>query len=394
MATLQTPTSQQVADGIVSNVELAIAQTIPLLPKEFTRVLAKALGGQLVLVYKYAGFMFLQLFVERASFEPTEVNGRVIRPLVEWGRLVGVGDPVPATRWDGTIDVTVTNQTGSLPANSQLVRSSTGIIYTTTASVLLDAATVQVPVRVSLDGAGTAGNLLVGDELTFANPLPNISPDATVAAVTTAGTDAETESQYRGRVIRRFQARPQGGAYADYRVWAEEVPGIIRAYPYTAAQPGEVDVYVEASVASSGSEDGIPTAGQLDQVAASIEFDVSGLASRRPVGAAVNVLPITRTPFDVTVVGLDVPDVPEAQASIEAALDEFLRDREPFIVGLSVLPRRDKITAADIAGIVGASVAAVGGSVSSVQLEQGGGEVLSHDLGEGEKAKLGTVDYI
>src|SRR5690606_29393047 len=141
---------------------------------------------------------------------------------------------------------------------------------------------------------------------------------------------------YRGRLIRRLQRRPQGGAYADYQAWGEEVPGILNVYPYPSATPGEVDVYVEATVESSRGPDGIPTPAQLAAVEASTEFDEAGLASRRPVNAAVNVYPITRQSFDVVLGGLDASEVdggePAVLEAIEEGEDDWLRARVPFLV--------------------------------------------------------------
>src|SRR6185503_10398260 len=101
---------KEISDLIVSQLESSFSQTIPLLPKAFARVLAKVIAGVFILVYKYAGFIFLQLFVAHATMEETVVNGKRIRPLVEWGRLIGVGDPVAATRAEHVVAVTVTNQ--------------------------------------------------------------------------------------------------------------------------------------------------------------------------------------------------------------------------------------------------------------------------------------------
>lgn len=386
---LSTPTTQSIADSIVSDVEARISATIPLLPKSFTRVLAKALAGSLVIVYKYAGFIWLQMFVAYASFDETEVNGRKIRPLVEWGRLIGIGDPRDATRAEMTIDVSATVLSGSIAAGTQVLFPDTGAIYLTTAAVALTASTVSVTIRATDDYAGADGTLEIGNEVEFANPLPNIVRVATVTAVTVQGADAETEDEYRARVVSRFQSVPQGGAYADYRIWGESVTGIVGIYPYTGV-PGEVDVYVEASVASSGSPDGIPTTAQLAAVAAAIELDDSGLASRRPVNAAVNTIAITRTGFSVNVTGLVADDLAEAKTTLETAVDEFLRSREPYILGLSVLPRKDRITQAAIAGIVDDSVSALGGSVTSVAVVG----VTSYTLSDGEKAKAGTFTYL
>ncbi len=399
---LDTPTTQGTADAIVAQIEGSIGQSVPLLPKSFTRVLAKALAGVVVLLYKYAGFIFLQMFVATATYRETTVNGRVIRPLLELGRQMGVPDPIAAVRAELVLTVTVRTQTGSLPANTQFVRSQTGVVYLSLTSVALDAATVSVTVRASADPSGTGGAGIIGNlpntsELQVVSPPATIVPIAVVAGTSVVGVDAEEiETSYRPRVVARGQARPQGGAYADYREWALGVAGIIAAYPYT-GDPGEVDVYVEATIASSGSADGIPTAPQLAAVATAFELTsagTSGKATRRPVTAAPNALPITRTAFDVRVNGLDIEDVAGAEAAITTALDEYLRSREPFIVGLSVLPRRDRVTQAAVAGVVDSVASALGASVANVTLELIAVPTIAYTLGAGEKAKLNTAIFV
>lgn len=392
---LVTPTTAELSTTIVSQIESSIGETVPLLPKSFIRVLAKVLAGAIILVYRYAGFALLQMFVSTASTQETVVNGRKIVPLVEWGRLVGVGDPERATRTELDVTVTVANQTGSLPAGTQLLHTPSGVLYTSIAAVSLDAPTVTLTVRAASqsgggDGGGDIGNRSPGDVLTFANPLGNVARDAVVASVVAQGADAEDWEVYRARVLRRFQRRPQGGAFADYDAWATSVTGILFAYPYK-GDPGEVDVYVEATEESSGSPDGIPTAPQLASVAAAIDFDDAGLATRRPANAAVNVLPITRTGFDVIITGLIASDLNATKDAIEEAVDEYLRTREPYIVGLSVPPRLDRITRAAISGIADDVADGVNGTITSVDLKLLGVPMPSYTVGTGEKAKLASI---
>lgn len=396
---LTTPTTKEINDNIIAQLEASLNQTIPLLPKSFLRVLAKALAGVFVLLYKYGGFMFLQLFVRTATISQTEVNGRTIRPLVEWGRLIGVGDPAPATSAELLITVTVENQSGFLPSGSQLLNSANGVTYITLGSVALDAATKQVSIRAVSDqagggGAGSIGNLDPGDVVSFANPLANVARNAVVDSQTVTGADGESTDAYRQRIIDRFQKRPQGGAYADYEQWGEEPAGILNVYPYTSECPGQVDLYVEATVDSSGSADGIPTAAQLQEVKDSVELDSAGLATRRPANALVNVFPIERVGFDVRVTGLQVSDLAAVRAEIETALQEYFVAREPFIVGLSVPPRQDRITRSGLSGVVDDVVSAAGGIFGTVFLNVDSLDIELYSLGIGQKAKLNSVEWI
>jgi len=395
----QTPTTKAISENIIAQLEASLNQTIPLLPKSFLRVLSKALAGVFILLYKYAGFMFLQQFVRTASIDPTEINGVIVRPLIEWGRLVDVGDPAPATQAELVIDITVNAQGGALPSNSQLIGASNGVTYITIGSVALAAAVVQATIRAVSDqsgggGAGIIGNLDAGAVVSFANPLGNVARAAAVVSQTVTGADGESTEAYRQRVVDRFQKRPQGGAYADYEQWGEEPAGILNVYPYTSQFPGQVDLYVEATPESSGSVDGIPTPAQLLEVLASVELDDSGLATRRPANALVNALPIVRVGFDVRVTGLLVDDLAQVRTDIEAALTEYFVSREPFIVGLSIPPRRDRITRSALGGVVDDIVSASGGIFSAAILELDSTTIDLYSLGIGEKSKLASVGWV
>jgi uncharacterized phage protein gp47/JayE len=396
---LVTPTTAEVNANIIAQLEASLNQTIPLLPKSFLRVLAKALAGVFILLYKYAGFIFLQIFVQTASDQDTVINGETINPLKFWGRLIGIGDPVAATNAELSISITVTNQTGTLPSSTQLVNANNGVTYITIGAVLLNSATVTATIRAVSDqagggGAGAIGNLNPSDNVTFANPLANVDRTAVVVSQVVTGANGESTEAYRQRIIDRFQKQPQGGALADYEQWGEEVAGIVNIFPYTSDCPGQVDVFAEATVESSGSPDGIPTAAQLQAVLDSIELDQNGLATRRPANALVNTFPITRTGFDVNVSGLVVDNLAQVQADITTGVEEYFLERAPFIVGLTVPPRNDRITSSAVGGVVDDIVSAAGGIFTGVVVKQSAVVITLFALGIGEKAKASTVTFV
>lgn len=396
---LVTPTTKQISDNIIAQLEATLNQTIPLLPKSFMRVLAKTLAGLFTIIYKYVGFMFLQIFVQSASAEETSVNGVTIIPIIQWGRLIGVGDPAPATNAQLLIDITVDIEVGTLAAQTQLINTQNGVTYLTTASVLLDAPIVQVTIEAASDqsggnGSGAIGNLDPGAIVTFANPLANVARNAVVVSQVITGADGEDIEVYRQRIIDRFQNRPQGGALADYVIWGAEPAGILNIYPYTSDCPGQVDVYVEATPESSGDPDGIPTVPQLQEVLNSIIFDENGLASRRPAGALVNTFPIFRVSFDVQVNGLVVDNPGDVQSQIETAVKEYFTQREPFISGLTIGPRFDRITSTGVGGVVDDIVSASEGIFSGVIVLQSASVIDLFTLGIGQKAKAITVTFL
>jgi uncharacterized phage protein gp47/JayE len=391
------PKTSEISAIIISALEAEFNQRIPLLPKAFNRVLAKTLAAVFIIVYKYAGNSLLQQFVRFASNEETVVNGVTLRPLTELGRQFGVGDPVGATQAEHTANITVTTLTGTLPSGSQLLNADNGFVYLTIGDVLLDATTKEISIRASSDqaggnGGGAAGNLELGAIVSFVSPPSNVANDAVVTGQTTTGADAEDTEVYRQRILDFTQKRPQGGAYADYEQWGEETAGIINVYPYT-GDPGEVDVYSEATEASSGSADGIPTSAQLAAVKESIELNAGGRATRRPVNAYVNSYAITRTAFDVVVAGLVVDNETETKALITQAVEQYFTDREPYIAGLSIPPEKDKIAVTEVLGAVSNVVSASRGIFLNVTITQASIGVSLYQLGEGEKAKAATVTF-
>lgn len=399
---MTTPTTSQLSANIIASISAAISQTVPLLPRSFVAVLAKALAAVLIILYKRADFIGLQWFVSTASTGVTTFNGQEIVPLIEMGRQIGVGDPNGATQAEFVATITVQSQTGGLPAGTQIIGAN-GVTYLLVGSVLLDAPAVSGTFRAAGDqlggdGSGVIGNLPVGSSLSFANPLASVARTVIISSINTVGADAENlDVDYRRRVLDRWQKRPQGGALADYEGWGETVPGIINVYPYTGTDPGEVDVYSEATVASSGNADGIPTAPQLAAVLAAINYDSAGLATRRPANAFVNSYAITRTHFDIEVEDLaDVADPVQVQADIEAAIVAYFAAGEPFINGLTVPPRRDRLTRSGLIGVVEDIVTAANGTFTTARYEvTGSGTPLeTYTLGRGEKARAISVAFV
>lgn len=394
---LDTPTTEEINATIIAQIEAALNQTIPAFPKSFLRTLAKVMAAVFILLFKYSGFMFEQIFIATASDQETIVNGVAIVPLTEWGRLIDAGDPTAATQAELTVTITVTNQIGTLASGTQLFGATNGVTYITIGDVLLDAPTKSATIRAVLDqaggdGSGVIGNLDNGQIATFANPLPNVVRDTVVTATTTVGVNAEATEVYRQRVIDAFQKRPQGGATADYEQWAEEVAGIVNTYPYTGSQAGTVDVFSEAD--SSIDPDGIPPPALLQDVLDSIELDEAGIPTRRPANAFIFSLPITRTTFEVRVTALDIPtDQAATEADITEAITDFFLNAEPFILGLTVSPRRDRITSNALNGIVQQIVDAAGGVYGKAIMTQSTLDLEIYILGQGEKAKAGTITF-
>jgi uncharacterized phage protein gp47/JayE len=387
-------TTKEISDEILARLESAFNTSIPLLQRAFNRVVAKALGGSYTLLYQYANWILLQQFVKTASSRSIEVNGTSLNPLQAHGDLVGIYQGA-GLRAEQRVSVSVLVQGGTILSGERLANPGTQMIYAVIGDVSLNSATVTATVRATKPGV--LGNVDTGTVLSFVSPPDSVAKDTTVTSIVVEGVDPESTESYRERILERWLARPQGGSYADYKSWAEEVDGVRNAYVYSgwgeyaipSSSTGQVFVYVESDVDA----DGIPSSALLTSVAEHIEGDGAGLANRRPVNTYVQVYPITRTGVDINIQGLtvDAEDTSVVQDAIEDALSEFLLDRTPGgQAGYTVLPpRRDVVSTSELSGVAAQIAAGYNGVIGSL--------VTSVDstyyLQEGEMAKLGTVTW-
>lgn len=397
-------TATELKDLIIAQLETSLSTTIPLLPKSFCRVLAKALGGVFVLLYNFASWILLQMFPQTASNEDITVNGVTINPLRMWGSLVEIEQDA-GVHTERSIEITVLIQTGSLISGQRVVNPATQMIYVLVGDVALSSPTVTAVIKATVPGE--IGNVDAGETLNLVDPPSTVEKEVVVLSsgggpVFVNGSDPEDTEVFRQHVTDRYAARPQGGAYADYRDWAQAVPGVLNAYPYSgwsfvtsfpSGGPGFVFVFIE----SIADPDGIPPdpGALLTAVAANIELDSGGIATRRNINAKVIVKPITRTAINVTVHGLySDEDTTAAQAAVDAALEEFFLDRGPFILGLHPKPRKDIITSGEVGGVVAMTLQSYGAAFSSSTIDIGAGDLDVYALQEGEKAKLGTLSWV
>lgn len=128
------------------------------------------------------------------------------------------------------------------------------------------------------------------------------------------GADRESDDDLRSRLLYRLQNPPRGGTASDYVAWAQEVPGVTRAWCF----PKELGLgtVVVRFMTDGLTEDGIPTGAMVEKVQSTIELEA-------PVTAAVTVLAPTALPVDVEIADL-MPDTPAIRAQIEAELRSLL----------------------------------------------------------------------
>lgn len=391
---LQNVTIEQINDLLIDQIEAQLNKVIPILPKNAIRVITKIIAGTAIILYKVAGWIFLQIFVSTASFEEVEIFGKKLTPLIEWGRLIGTGDPDKATQAIISFDVTVNSIGSTLFSGTQFTSPLNGLTYITQQSYLLT--TDPFMIEAICTTAGTQGNLLSGDPISLVNNLGIIEVDSIIDTLVTAAVDDENEESYRNKVIETFQLKPKGGALADYRIWSKDAAGVEQTYIYTGDDPADVLVYVAGD--PDIYPDRIPDTALLLAVGNVIDFDPeTGLATRRPLTAIIdpfgdksydNVKAIVLKSFDIEVTDLVISNISEISQQIKTALTNYFLERQPFIDGLSLPPKTNVISQANVISVVDDIVDSNGGTFTTAIVLLGGFVTPQYTLGEGEISKL------
>ena len=389
------PTIAEVRALLISDFQTTYNTTKSPLLKSFIDILCTVLAAVVVSLYKYAGFLQIQNFVKYASNDVVKIGSREFIPLRELGDLV---DTLPnnGTSAELNIIISVIQNNSILPSGSQLIGKSNGFIYATLTSVeLLTPETVATVRAIGSgsggSGVGSLGNLEPGEILTFVKSTGLNQNIAIVESISSSGTNADTEEEYRTKVDNRYKQRPQGGAQIDYYIWCIAVAGVANVIPMTGTILNTVNVFIQ----SNEDADGIPNQALLDAAYDATQLDKDGLASRRPVGAFVLTKPIIRTVFDISVVDLTVSDPATVKAQISAAITSYLYSLQPFVVGVTTPPKTDSVSQAKITSLVNGIVSANDGFFSTISVSQGTSPVTVYILDPeiGEFAKPGVITY-
>jgi len=397
-------TIEEVQQLLIRSFEHEFNMQLRILPKSFITILCKVFAGVFIIVYKLVGWYFLQMFPETADWKEVTILGVRLRPLVKLGVLFGVGEPLAGVQWRGIITIDVLTQGSVLYSGTQLKSNVTGKLYIVeeTKTLLQTKETVSVVCT----EIGTAGNLEKNDTLNFVNPYGFIKTEAIVSDVARVGLDNELESSYRNRVINRFRLQPQGGALADYRIWASEVPGVLNVYPYNdKEQPGGVLLYV--SGISDVYADRIPDKGLLKKVGEACTYDPeTGKATRKPLtamldpkndGSYSNVKPVSVAVFDVVITGVSGIVPADFAQVVKPALQNYFLERDLYIRGLSDDNNRTNVISKNhVITVINQIAVSVKAIFETAEIRKDGKVAPLYALDNGELARLGvlTIDGV
>jgi uncharacterized phage protein gp47/JayE len=305
------PTTEEIRNRIIIDIETQIGQNTPLFYKAFNRVLAASLAMVWTLLYKYGHWAYKQNFTVTQDDESLELKGEQYNI-----KRVAASSAV--------LTATVTGEIGVVVPKDRTFRSAiNGLVYACAEDVELITSSATLTLQCLTPGA--AGTLLVSNTLTILQPITGLNNTATVASVVTAGVDREGIETYRARIAEREKRPPQGGALNDYILWAKEVPGVTRAFAWGKREidtitAGHVDVYP----LTDDAVDRIPEQGKLDEVLAYIDAP-----NRAPTQCvAINVQAMTETEWAVEISDLE-PNTSAVREAIEDNLEEWFWTREP-----------------------------------------------------------------
>lgn len=393
---LQQRTTQEIYDLIIAQMKSELGQNVSILPKSFISIIATVMAGVFMILYKSCNWIFLQMFVSTASYEEITALGKTLSPLVEWGRLIGVGDPTPATQSVVSVKVKVVQKNNSIFSGTQFISTLNSLTYITTQSYTFKED--EAIINLTCAESGAKGNLSAGDTLNIVNSVSFIEDSVEVIDLIQVAVDKESESSYRKKIQERFQLQPEGGALSDYRNWANETAGVQNSFVYTGGA-GEVIVYVLAD--SSIYEDRIPDKALLKKVGQNIDIDPdTQLATRRPVTAIIdpdgdesykNIRAVKLIEFDVEILSLEVSAEAEVKNLIKEAITDYFLEREPYLRGLSLPPAKNIINETNIIAIVDDIVKNYNGNFAGIKNLLNEEITSKYTLKEGEVAKLKSL---
>lgn len=256
----------------------------------FIRVIAGASHG----IYAALDFYKDQLFSDSAETNYLERRGTIFNLTRR-----------TAVRATGKVTFTYYNDVVDVPVGT-LLQSSANLQYKTTAS---PSSTGVTAVRAVL--GGEEYNLAEDEELSLVNPIEGVKV-ATVTTAITGGTDAETDDEFRARILARTQDPPRQGTKTDYIAWAMEVEGVGQAWCFP-KEMGDGTV----TVRFMADDHEFPNTTLISKVKEYIESKASILAT-------IYVESPVEQKCDLT---LKIsPDTTAVRAAAESALKELFKD--------------------------------------------------------------------
>lgn len=268
------PSIETIKDRIEKGIEARLFGKLALLRNAVLRILARVFAGAI-----HGNYGYIEYIIKYILF-PTSAEGIYLDN--PHGAMWGITRN-PGSYASGTVIFTGTNGI-IIPIDTRL-QNEDGIEYGTTIPVTISGGIASATVQAI--ESGETGNFIRTNPpdpiyLQMVSPIAGVDDEIEVDGDITGGADAESDDEYRDRILQRIQSTPAGGSASDYVTWALSYSGVNRAWCYPLANgPGTVTVVITAE-----GDDPVPSSLLLTDVQGYID-------DLRPVTADLTVASIT-----------------------------------------------------------------------------------------------------
>ncbi|GMO30774.1 MAG: hypothetical protein Pg6A_20230 [Termitinemataceae bacterium] len=387
------PTINELRTEFLSNIESELNINTPDNEKSYNRVLATVEAMIAKLIYLYCADRAKEAFARTASLDGLKVIGEGYNIIQK-----------PLLRWSGKLEFPFIPYQALLPGT--VFVSSTGSKYITKQNYYAGADGFVNPIVEAIEG-GQRNNINTGTLLEIQTPIVGAGLNAIVTDIITVGAEAEDIEDFRQRILNAQQSERGSGTASDYRIWAQAVPGVKRAYPFTGrpkdlqgnALPLECVIYIECT--EDIDPEGIAPQSLLNIVKDNLIADPDNGESRLILGHNADVIyvrPIERRPVYVTIIGLNISNISDInviQNELRDAVDKKLRALEPFVAGVDPeYNRNEKVTESILMQETQNILDAYNGTINNIlfgfSLEVNTSQIV---LNRNEKLKLGEIIF-
>jgi len=335
------PTLSDLISRVENDFSVKFFGTAAPLRRGVLKTLARVWAGAVYLLHLFLSWIYDQAFAHLANGDQLDRHGQE----------VGIYRK-PATFAAGVVIFTGTNGT-TIPQGTLLQSTEdTPVEYQTTevGTISAGSATVQVT---AMD-PGAAGNLDASSALELVSPISGVSSVYTPEGIS-EGVEKEEDEPYRARILFKKRNPPQGGARADYVIWATSVSPVTEAWVFpNFPEANSVTIRV-------ANYDADPPVLSASEVADVLEYVTDD--TRRPVTADVQVASVT--PSAIIVEAQIRPLTAQSQAAALVELrDLFQREGIP---AATILRSQVQNAIAGATGMTGAAVTLINQDGSAVQ---------------------------
>jgi hypothetical protein len=387
---IETKTAKELTEQYLANFENTLDQDSPLNDKAFLRVLSANQALLTVEMIKLAQIKTLSNLALTAFGDDLEKLGAEYDVIKKQAQAAVINFDLP-----GTNGVEISQ-------SKIFTGDSNGLQYFLENSVIISGGVAAL--TGTAENTGVEGNLNIGETLSINSQVPGAETVATVTGTVTLGLNEEAETAFKRRVLTAIRRRLGGYGFIDNRQFAEETPGVFKAYPFTGrpgivgSVPPERTVYIEADPLID--PDGIAPQILLDEARLYLTANQETGVSRLTLGMTDEKLfveSITRLLIYVEIRGLITPAGQETQVqdAIDASLADYFLNLEMFITGLDAEEdRNDIITDLSVSDIVQDILRINNSNANGVGFGLSPGSFLGiYTLFPGELAKSGGVNY-